>query len=372
MKKCPFCGKELLDNAEFCLYCMSPLKEKIPVTAKQPSYKKVVVGCLALCLAIIIAFIAFGNINAKNGNIKPQTDSNVSDGNVTSEPTDNTTENNQTEDNGLNSAPNQGGNSKPQNSQTPSGNEEISGGNDNIIENNGGSENNTQSGGGGVSGSDSNNNNSSLGTTPPAANDEVVKCLTYTIDYVDASPYKYALITDCDTELAGDVVIPSTIDGYEVAQIQGSAFADCTKITSITIPDSVTEIGTSAFYNCASLVKITLPKDANVGIGAFKNCTSLKEVVNSRYISLVNDYMFYGCSALEYIELSTSRISSYAFKDCKNLKTIKLSSNPWVVLENAFSGCTALKDIYHVEAIGRIDIDEGNEYFENATFHKID
>ena len=45
----------------------------------------------------------------------------------------------------------------------------------------------------------------------------------------------------------GAVTIPNVINGYPVTAIGVSAFADCTNLTSITIPDSVASIGNQAF-----------------------------------------------------------------------------------------------------------------------------
>ena len=59
-----------------------------------------------------------------------------------------------------------------------------------------------------------------------------------------------ATITRVPTYASGDIVIPDTLGGYPVVAIADSAFNSCEKITSVTIPDSVTYIGTYAFGFC--------------------------------------------------------------------------------------------------------------------------
>lgn len=65
-------------------------------------------------------------------------------------------------------------------------------------------------------------------------------------------------ITDCDTSLTGVLEIPGTVGGNPVTHIADQAFADCTGLTEITIPDSVISIGTDAFLNCSALTKFTV------------------------------------------------------------------------------------------------------------------
>ena len=83
----------------------------------------------------------------------------------------------------------------------------------------------------------------------------------------------YALIsgyTGTDTYL----VIPSHIDGYEVAKIGESAFAG-RKITTLIISEGIREIDWFSFYGCPTLTSVTLPKSlSSVGYGAFDGASS--------------------------------------------------------------------------------------------------
>src|SRR3974390_2536379 len=57
---------------------------------------------------------------------------------------------------------------------------------------------------------------------------------------------------------SGNIVIASTYFSRPVTSIGNDAFQNCTRLTSVTIPNSVTSIGDGAFSDCASLTNVAI------------------------------------------------------------------------------------------------------------------
>jgi len=74
----------------------------------------------------------------------------------------------------------------------------------------------------------------------------------------------------------GGAVIPSLIDNKPVVGIGYEAFFNCSGLTSITIPSTVTTIAERAFYGCTGLTGVAIPSSVStIGHHAFYGCTGL-------------------------------------------------------------------------------------------------
>lgn len=107
-------------------------------------------------------------------------------------------------------------------------------------------------------------------------------------------------------EYSGSVTIPEkvTYSGttYSVTSIGGSAFENCSGLTSVTIPNSVTSIGSEAFSCCSGLKSVTIGNSViSIGDVAFANCSGLTSVTIGNSVTSIGEYAFGGCYRLNYV-----------------------------------------------------------------------
>ncbi len=108
-------------------------------------------------------------------------------------------------------------------------------------------------------------------------------------------------------------------------QIPEYAFYGCSRLTSITIPESVTAIREYAFYNCSGLTGVTIPNSVTaIGECAFYNCSKMTSMVIPENVDTIDRYTFYNCSGLSEITIPASVVSvgEYAFYGCSSLSTV--------------------------------------------------
>ena len=155
-----------------------------------------------------------------------------------------------------------------------------------------------------------------------------------------------------------DIVIPSKHLGLPVTSIGQYAFSNCSSITSIDIPSSVTSIESGAF-GYSSLKSVHIPSSVkSIGSGTFYNCTELESVTfdSNSPLTSIEPTTFYQCEALKNVNIpvSVKSIGDGAFMYCVSLTSIQLPSLVNSIGNMAFKGCSSLEGIYLPNSITSI------------------
>ena len=144
---------------------------------------------------------------------------------------------------------------------------------------------------------------------------------------VTSESQKAVQLTGYTTEPTGALVIPATVNSYDVISIGKGALSYCVDITSVEIPASVTSIGANAFYDCESLESIIIPDGVtSIGNSTFSSCLSLKSVYIPDGVTSIGREAFLDCESLTEINLpgSIRSIGNNAFESCDELKTVNI------------------------------------------------
>ena len=139
------------------------------------------------------------------------------------------------------------------------------------------------------------------------------------------------------------VTLPETL-----TTIGTYAFSGCTGLTAIVIPDGVTKVPEGAFNGCSTLASAKLPANANsIDNYAFQNCTSLTAISLPETVASIGMYAFNGCSKLAIAKLpaNASSIGNYAFQNCSALESIVIPEGVKTIPQQCFAGCSSLNDV---------------------------
>lgn len=161
-------------------------------------------------------------------------------------------------------------------------------------------------------------------------------------------------IVEIKYPLSGNLTIPSTIDSVNITGIGAGAFAGCTSLTTITIPESVATIGTNAFSDCTNISAINFNasncQDFTAVDHIFSNLganTGGITVSFGNYVRKIPAYLFYGVDKIQAISIpnQVSNIGDYAFSGCNQLTQVILPSSLTAFGQGVFFDCSNLTSL---------------------------
>ena len=149
--------------------------------------------------------------------------------------------------------------------------------------------------------------------------------------------------------------------------LSDQAFYQCSKLTSITLPNSISSIGRIAFYNCTRLTSLNLPNPLTmIDYRTLYGCSGLTSLTLPDSLISIGNEAFYGCSGLTSLSFPSTLITigDSAFKNCSGLNGSLILPNSISSLGNAaFSGCTGLTTLTFPSSIAII----GNAAFSGCS-----
>ena len=161
-------------------------------------------------------------------------------------------------------------------------------------------------------------------------------------------------------KLASFESIASQITSFEIGdnvqKLPDGLCRGMSNITTITIPNIVSEISAYCFSGCTSLTSIVWENNISaIKKNAFENCSSITAIELPQNLASISPYAFKGCSGLTSIELPNSLISlgTCAFNECSGLTSITIPQNLSVIdaektefmYDQSFDGCTSLTSV---------------------------
>lgn len=178
----------------------------------------------------------------------------------------------------------------------------------------------------------------------------------------------------CETkDVTGTVTIPSEIDGKTVTSLSGDwnngVFADCTGLTEVIIPNTISTISSYAFDGCVGLKTVTIPDSVTkIDSGAFSGCSGLNNIKLPETLREIGNLAFSRCSGLKSLTIPNSvvEIGDSAFRDCSGLQEVKISESLTIIKQNTFGNCSNLTSVIIPESVTTI---EDGGYFVYGAFN---
>ena len=139
-------------------------------------------------------------------------------------------------------------------------------------------------------------------------------------------------------------------NSYRIIGIGEKAFHSNNTIKDVDIPEFVKTIGRYAFNNAKALQAIYLSNSELETIEeyAFYGCSALNNIVTPSSLKTIGQYAFCNCPALKNVQINegATSIGNCAFRWCSGLKYLRLPSTLTSIGDYAFQNCASLKEMH--------------------------
>ena len=124
-------------------------------------------------------------------------------------------------------------------------------------------------------------------------------------------------ITKCDLTGVTDWGTPT---------LPNAAFANCTALQEVMLPDDMKTIGSSVFSGCSALITVNLSQVTRINLSAFWGCTSLETLALDN-VTAIGQEAFYECTGLETLKIpKCTEFGTYIVTGCRSLTRIEATA----------------------------------------------
>ena len=110
------------------------------------------------------------------------------------------------------------------------------------------------------------------------------------------------------------------------------AFANCAKLTTVTLAEGLTAIGDHAFDGCVKLNNVTIPASATIASGSLQR---------GAFGATIGNYAFANCTALSNVTYASTTntyiIGTHVFENCTSITSVKLPTKFYISDEQAIA-----------------------------------